>query len=407
MIRQSHVTRICFALCSIFAVQQAYGHFTTVLNIPPDPDIDDVQMIGSDTQLNLKDGGVIGRYFEAGAFDGTSADIEVNISGGSVDRYFKAYDGSVVNISGGSVAVAFRANSGSEVNISGGSVDESFNAFSEVNISGGSVGDFFWANTGSVVNLSNGSVDDFLDANSGSVVNISGGTVGSFLDAKNGSVVNLSGGTVGNFVTANSGSVVNLSGSSVGSFFNANSGSVVNISDGSVGRLFAANSGSEVNISGGSVGDFFCANSGSEVNLFGTEYMLDSIDITAMLTPNIPHTVNYRNVTLSGLLDVGFPFSFNLDSESVIGKDYFDSSALLTITLMLPGDFDGDGIVDGEDFLLWQRDPTVGLLSVWEANYGMGVPFSEISAAVPEPTTFTLALAALCLAMSRRGISAR
>lgn len=28
-----------------------------------------------------------------------------------------------------------------------------------------------------------------------------------------------------------------------------------------------------------------------------------------------------------------------------------------------PGDFDGDGGVDGSDFLLQQRDPSVGLLS--------------------------------------------
>ncbi len=112
----------------------------------------------------------------------------------------------------------------------------------------------------------------------------------------------------------------------------------------------------------------------------------------------------------------------------------------------LPGDFDDNDFVDGKDFLMWQSDPNVGSLAVWEANYrtipiqpgdfdgngevngfdflewqrgfgdifdsgdladwktnyGMVATLSASSAAVPEPTTCTLALAALCLAMSRR-----
>jgi len=66
-----------------------------------------------------------------------------------------------------------------------------------------------------------------------------------------------------------------------------------------------------------------------------------------------------------------------------------------------PGDFNNDGIVDGEDFLLWQLDPSVGSLADWENNYGT-VYFLSATTAVPEPTTCTLALAALCLAMGRR-----
>ena len=74
----------------------------------------------------------------------------------------------------------------------------------------------------------------------------------------------------------------------------------------------------------------------------------------------------------------------------------------LTVGVVLAGDFDLNGEVNGFDFLLWQRTPSVGLLADWEANYGMGAPLSATSAAVPEPTTCTLALAALCLAMSTR-----
>ncbi|MCH7750609.1 MAG: CotH kinase family protein [Planctomycetes bacterium] len=73
----------------------------------------------------------------------------------------------------------------------------------------------------------------------------------------------------------------------------------------------------------------------------------------------------------------------------------------------LPGDFDLDGKVDGNDFLLWQRDPSVGSLADWEANYGAVAPLSASSAAVPEPTTMML-LGLGCLALlGRRRISSR
>ena len=73
-----------------------------------------------------------------------------------------------------------------------------------------------------------------------------------------------------------------------------------------------------------------------------------------------------------------------------------------TSNSQLAGDFDLNGEVNGLDFLLWQQDPSVGSLADWEANYGMVATLSASSATVPEPTTCTLALAALCLAMSRR-----
>ena len=39
-------------------------------------------------------------------------------------------------------------------------------------------------------------------------------------------------------------------------------------------------------------------------------------------------------------------------------------------SVAIPGDFDGDGDVDGHDFLVWQRDLNVGTLSEWQDNYG-------------------------------------
>jgi hypothetical protein len=72
-----------------------------------------------------------------------------------------------------------------------------------------------------------------------------------------------------------------------------------------------------------------------------------------------------------------------------------------------PGDFNGNGVVDGADFLAWQRgqSPTplsASDLAVWKSNYGAGST-TAAAAAVPEPATFGLAsLAAALLVGTRR-----
>ena len=110
--------------------------FTTVINLPPAPDIGDDESIGGfgtgTTQLNIADGGSVGNSFDA--INGS----EVNISGGNVGDNFNALNGSEINISGGNVGNSFVANVASEVNISGGNVGDGFFALggSEVNLFG-------------------------------------------------------------------------------------------------------------------------------------------------------------------------------------------------------------------------------------------------------------------------------
>lgn len=67
----------------------------------------------------------------------------------------------------------------------------------------------------------------------------------------------------------------------------------------------------------------------------------------------------------------------------------------------IEGDFDGDGDVDGDDFLKWQRDDgsAAGLLA-WETNYGAGGLAAVAS--VPEPSS-----AALLIAMAAAGALCR
>jgi hypothetical protein len=110
------------------------------------------------------------------------------------------------------------------------------------------------------------------------------------------------------------------------------------------------------------------------------------------------------------LLTGTVPSSGNL-TFAVTGYDDFDFEGLhgevadysLGLTLVpdeLGGDFDGDGDIDGRDFLLWQRNPSVGSLADWQANYGEGSLAAV--AAVPEPGTLLMLIAACGLATITR-----
>jgi hypothetical protein len=91
--------------------------------------------------------------------------------------------------------------------------------------------------------------------------------------------------------------------------------------------------------------------------------------------------------------------------------DYTPNSASLTVVEGSDGDFDGDGDVDGRDFLLWQRgsspDPrSADDLAAWQANYGVGLLASS-STAVPEPGCVVLSAGLTMLLMSRISSVAR
>ncbi len=81
---------------------------------------------------------------------------------------------------------------------------------------------------------------------------------------------------------------------------------------------------------------------------------------------------------------------YDLTGDGVIDND--DIVELQSIIGTTPGDFDGDGDVDGADFLAWQRDDgTPGGLTAWQSNYGTGVgSLAAANAAVPEPSTLLL-----------------
>lgn len=88
------------------------------------------------------------------------------------------------------------------------------------------------------------------------------------------------------------------------------------------------------------------------------------------------------------------------------GSSSVSSNSLgIRIAQLVPtdsGDFDGDGDVDGADFLEWQRsDRTSDRLTEWQNNYGNAGSLSAISS-IPEPSSIVLLLTLAGISVLRR-----
>ena len=93
---------------------------------------------------------------------------------------------------------------------------------------------------------------------------------------------------------------------------------------------------------------------------------------------------------------------FTSEHNGGLGAAFALDDIVLSIVTAQDGDFDLDGDVDGNDFLVWQRtDGTPGGLTLWQNNYGTGVLAAAGTSAVPEPASLTLVLLGLA-AIGRR-----
>ena len=101
----------------------------------------------------------------------------------------------------------------------------------------------------------------------------------------------------------------------------------------------------------------------------------------------------YAAMTVDGGATEGSYADFFNSFAVTSWSDGLDSTEGLTIEPPLVGDFDLDSDVDGADFLMWQRDPSIGSLTDWQTNYGSPPPLADSRAAVPEPATVLLLVA--------------
>jgi len=123
----------------------------------------------------------------------------------------------------------------------------------------------------------------------------------------------------------------------------------------------------------------------------------------------------------SGILDISDMLGYNPGSILLTSNQGSASSLSVLINPdaeLDNADFDGDGVVDGIDFLEWQRNVGTGTLhsegdaehdgdvdrsdlEVWEAQYGEPAPLAAITS-VPEPSTGLL-IALACLSIGSIG----
>lgn len=132
---------------------------------------------------------------------------------------------------------------------------------------------------------------------------------------------------------------------------------------------------------------------------------------------------NPKATDLSELISEGAESLVLTPGESFLLGDLFDITGTqdleleFVLSLGSEGDFDGDGDVDGTDFLVWQRtDGSSAGLADWSTNYGeapgganlqvftgvvvdgsVALSAATSSVSVPEPSTATAAIVALVL----------
>lgn len=151
--------------------------------------------------------------------------------------------------------------------------------------------------------------------NTNNEISITGGQVGAFFQVTQGSFLRLSGGTIESFGVFN--------------------GSSADIFSGRVLRFPDVWGGAVVRIFGGELFSVRVFQTG-EVHFFGSEFALNGEAIEGLL-PNHSVEITARNVTLTGLLSDGSPFSYNLNTTagSFSGPDPASAASTATITVTL------------------------------------------------------------------------
>jgi hypothetical protein len=383
------------------------GPFFNVINVDsPETSIGNDLSIGAQTQLNLLEGGTIGTNFTAGDSLFLTPDIEVNITGGTIGSILRAHNESVVNISGGTTGDIFVLGN-SQANVSGGNLGFLRVFSGTTNISAGVLAGLRIDD--GQLNVTGGTVNTTVAADGG-VTTISGGNFNASTSIRpNGGEVNITGGTFAGgcslcITTAGSGSVVNVSGGSFGTSLN--------------GLFAVAGANAVINIFGGTFAPLMVVRADNELHFFGTEFLLDGVPIEGLVYGQ-PFEIAQRNVALSGLLADGSTLGIDLNSVEMAGADAVSPAALLTVTLILPGDYNHNGIVDAADYTVWRNNlgqtdlafytggdgngdghVTAADYDVWKSRFGdtpMSAGAGGQQSAVPEAGTSLLSWCGLLI----------
>ncbi|MDC0937301.1 PEP-CTERM sorting domain-containing protein [Pirellulales bacterium] len=136
----------------------------------------------------------------------------------------------------------------------------------------------------------------------------------------------------------------------------------------------------------------------SQFNVGGSADLSGLIDVSFIDGFSLGGGESFEILTAGTLVDNGIQLAAGgaNDSFTLVVTPGANGSLLLS-SAGLPGDFNLDLVVDGTDFLLWQRNGlSASDLADWEANYGTDLnPAAASSTAVPEPASLLLMLAGL------------
>ena len=110
-------------------------------------------------------------------------------------------------------------------------------------------------------------------------------------------------------------------------------------------------------------------------------------------SPNLS-TENLTRILSGSSETITIPYRFALGGS--FEGSFLEGQIVASRSLGAAGDFDGDGDVDGSDFLAWQRGFgttfTAQDLLDWQTNFGGALLATSSSSAVPEPSSLVVAL---------------
>lgn len=215
---------------------------------------------------------------------------------------------------------------GSVVNIQGGTITSEVDSFGEVNLYSGAINSILISRPGSTLNVYGGSLGAG-SINSSATWNLFAGQIATPISVQGTAVINIEGAEIGGGISM-FGGTINLSEGSLGAGIGPVVDTQFNMTGGTL-HHFQFGNGSVWNLSGGSIPGHYEV---SVLNIRATSAFLSGVPISTPLGQET--TITQRNVTLSGVLQDGSPYSLDLTSTFGGIGDFVPVEATVTVTLV-------------------------------------------------------------------------
>jgi endonuclease/exonuclease/phosphatase family metal-dependent hydrolase len=151
------------------------------------------------------------------------------------------------------------------------------------------------------------------------------------------------------------------------------------------------------------------ANTGTGASLAGDGVALE-LDLSAITTSRILTLINNRSSDfIQGFFEKGTSTSLYAEGAAILGTGFNgtvnisyiggtgNDVVLNLVAATIPGDHNGDGVVDTRDYIVWRKTNSTNIQGYldWRTNFGASAGTGQtIAVAVPEPTAAWFAFAA-------------